>query len=91
MDDSILRFPIKTWRRIRNQRGKRSVSCHVTDRWLKFDETAKKMDLGNGESGTLVRVLVMTDASGESSRRICELCITLEELQSAAGNIRIAK
>jgi hypothetical protein len=91
MDDSILRFPIKTWRRIRNRRGKRSVSCYVSDRWLKFVDTAKKVDLGNGEAGTLVFVHVMTNASGESSRRVCELCITLEELQSAVNNIRIEK
>jgi hypothetical protein len=89
MDNSIVRFPIKTWRRIRNRRGKRSVSCHVTDRWLTFDETAKKNDLGNGEVGTVFFVHVMTDASGDSSRKICELCITLEDLQKAVGNIRI--
>jgi hypothetical protein len=78
-DETIVRFPVKTWQRIKNRRGKHSVSCMVTDRWLRFDKKATKVDFGI-QTGTAVFVDVMTDTSGEP-RKVCQVCITLEDLR----------
>ncbi|MEP1199295.1 hypothetical protein [Tateyamaria sp.] len=85
MFNDVTRFPVKTWERIKNRRGKRSVSCIVTDRWLRFSEHADQIS-----AGTVVFVDVMTDA-GEGERKLCELCIPLEELAEAVKNIEIKK
>ncbi len=85
MDHAVIRFPVKTLRRIKNRRGKRSVSCIVSDRWLKFDETAQWVDFGAGERGAACFVHVMTDA-GNSSRKICEVCVLLEDLKAVLDN-----
>ena len=37
MTDEVTRFPVMSWKRTKNKRGKLSVSCIVTDRWLRFD------------------------------------------------------
>lgn len=89
MTDKIVRFPVKTMQRIRNRRGKRSVSCMVSDRWLRFPETAAMVDFGDGRPGTTVIVDVMTDA-GDDPKKLCELCIRIEDLEKAISNIRIA-
>jgi hypothetical protein len=76
-DDKIKRFPIKSWERERNRRGKGSASCFVTGRWLRFSKQKEKQ-----EFGTPVWVDVMTD-TGEEERKICRLCLTVEELEKA--------
>ena len=86
--DKIVRFPVNAEKRIENRRGKHSVSCKVTNRWLSFEETAQKVHFGDGEIGTAIFVYVMTD-TGEKPRRICELCITLEDLQRVLGITRV--
>ena len=78
----VVKFPIKSWQRTANARGKFSVSCIVSDRWLRFSDTSHKMELGTG-----VWVEVMTDAGGEE-KKLCSLAITLEELQRALENIK---
>jgi hypothetical protein len=79
-DDTIVRFPTKTWQRILNRRGKRSVSCIVSDRWLRFHDDTHKM-----EEGTAILVDVMTDTSGEP-RKLAQLCLTLEDLRKVLKN-----
>jgi hypothetical protein len=71
---NVTRFPTKGWQRASNRRGKRSVSCIVTDRFLRFEEKTQPM-----EEGTAVVVHVMTDGSGEE-RKLTTLIITLEQL-----------
>ena len=78
MSDDVVRFPVKSWQRVANRRGRLSASCIITDRWLRFEEGATKR-----EHGTAVFVDVLTDTSGES-RKIARLCITLEELRRGA-------
>jgi len=75
MTKDVTRFPISGWQRQANRRGRRSVSCIVSDRWLRFSPKAQPV----GE-GTAVIVDVMTDASG-TERKLCELILTLEQLR----------
>lgn len=89
MNDKVIRFPVQSWKRVKNRRGKRGVSCMVTDRWLRLPTEARRVDFGDGKPCTALVVDVMTDTSGEA-RKLCELVITLEELQTAVSNIRIA-
>ncbi len=75
MTDKVVRFPMNSSERVANRRGKRTVSCIVSSRWLRFDEHAQKM-----QSGTAILVDVLTDISGEE-RKLCQLCVTLEDLR----------
>jgi hypothetical protein len=75
--------------RTMNRRGKRSVSCMVTDRWLQFPETATTVNFGDGKPSSTVVVNVMTETGGEA-RKICELTIRLEDLQNAVANIKMS-
>ena len=75
MTKNITRFPLTGWQRTANRRGRRSVSCIVSDRWLRFAPKAEPV-----REGTAVIVDVMTDASG-SERKVCELILTLEGLR----------
>jgi hypothetical protein len=70
----VVRFPTKAWQREANRRGKQSVSCIVTDRFLRFEEKVYP-----AEEGTAIMVHVMTDIH-EKERKITTLIITLEQL-----------
>jgi hypothetical protein len=85
---TTVRFPMNSTQRIKNRRGKRGVSCMTTDRWLRFPEKAARGNFGDGKLSTAIVVDVMTDASG-TPRKLCELCITLEDLKAVLRNIRI--
>lgn len=85
---TVIRFPNSSMQRTKNRRGKRGVPCMVTDRWLQFREQAEPVDFGDGKRRTVVFVDVMTDITGES-RKLCELCLCLEDLQSAIGNVKV--
>jgi hypothetical protein len=71
----VTKFPVHGWKRTANRRGKRSVSCIVSDRFLKFEEQTH-----SGEEGTAVIMHVMTDAS-EQERKLTTLIVTLEQLR----------
>ncbi|MDB5601185.1 MAG: hypothetical protein JWN71_3229 [Xanthobacteraceae bacterium] len=75
-DDAIVQFPVHTHKRILNQRGKFSVSCIVSGRWLRFENKATKI-----HEGTAVFFNVMT-YNGEGDRKLCEMCVTLEDLRA---------
>lgn len=81
MKGNITNFPIKSWQRMSNRRGRFSVSCVVSDRWLRFSPTSDVMELGS-----VVWVDVMTEVSGDE-RMLCTLGITFEELRKALDNI----
>lgn len=71
---SISKFPISSWKRVRNRRGKLSVSCIVSDRWLSFQPPHHtKLDVG-----TPVTVDVMTDGDDGKSKKLCQLIVTIE-------------
>ncbi len=83
MGDDVIRFPVKGWERIKNRRGKRSVSCMISERWFRFAEKADWL-----RDGPVVFVDVMTDA-GDGERKLCQLCIPLKELVQAVNNIEV--
>ena len=71
-------------RRIKNRRGKKSVNCIVSDRYLKFMDLADS----NTAEGAVVTIQVMVDKYGDGSdRRLCELVLPVEELRAALANI----
>ena len=72
---NIKKFPITFTQRQKNERGKTSVSCQVSDRWLRFSEEFISLD-------------VMTLGSDEKEKKICELVVTREELVEALSNIK---
>ena len=80
---NIQKFPITYMQRRKNERGKTSVSCQVSDRWLKFSEKSTRL-----EGGEFISLDVMTLGSDEKEKKICELVITREELLEALSNIK---
>jgi hypothetical protein len=73
---NVTRFPVGPSRRLANRRGKRSVSCIVSDRWLRFEPKAGDA----GTEGRVVTVNVMTGAF-EGDRKLCGLIVPLNELR----------
>jgi hypothetical protein len=86
---ATIRFPVSPLQRVKNRRGKHGVSCMVSGRWLRFREEAERFDFGDGQRSTAIFVDVMTDGSGDEPRKICDLCITLEDLQATLSRIRV--
>lgn len=82
---NIKKFPVTTSTRIKNRRGKNSVSCVVTDRWLVFDEESILM-----QEGETFFISVMTDISGKP-RQLCHLAITKEDVLRALENVKLKK
>ena len=87
MDKNIQRFPISGWKRTLNRRGKGSVSCIVSDRWLRFgkpDQQALKL-------GTPILLDVMTETLDENdeyrSKKLCSLIVTVEQLKKLVDDI----
>ena len=79
----VTRFPVTTWQRIKNQRGKRAVSCIVSERWLEFSENSDRIP-----DGEAFWVNVMTMDKHDKPRKICELAITKEELLVALDKVK---
>jgi len=86
MEDNVEKFPISTWQRAFNRRGKRTVNCIVTDRYLRYDKPGRPMAgcfPDNKKVGTPIVISVMTDKYSETKHhKICELVLTLEELKA---------
>jgi hypothetical protein len=60
----------------------------VTDRWLQFRGEAHRGNFGDGKARTGVFIDVMTDGNGKP-RKLCELCISLEDLHAAVSNVKV--
>ena len=69
--------------RIKNKRGKNSVSCVLTDRWLAFDKESISI-----QEGETFFISVMTDVSGKP-KKICDLAITKEDILRALENVKL--
>ena len=83
MASIIKPIPIKEWERSCNRRGRYSVSCVLSDRWLRFAARSDRL-----EFGPVVRVDVLTDAGdGRRTRRLCSLTITKEGLRQVLDRI----
>ncbi len=87
MDKNIQKFPITGWKRTLNRRGKRSVSCIVSERWLRFGEPAQQAI----NMGTPLELDVMTDTLDENdefkSKKLCSLIVTVEQLKKLMDEI----
>lgn len=87
MDKNIRKFPISGWKRTLNRRGKRSVSCIVSDRWLRFGEP----DQQALNTGTPLVLDVMTETPDENdefkSKKLCSLIVTVEQLKKLMEEI----
>lgn len=80
---SIEKFPVSSWKRVRNRRGRLSVSCVVSDRWLSFERPHDK----RFNIGTPIKVDVMTDVSENGPRKLCQLIVTVEQLKDLMAEI----
>ena len=84
---NVRKFPITSWRRIQNRHGKRSVSCIVSDRWLRFGEPAQQ----SLNMGTPICLDVMTETEDENgkleSKKLCTLTVTVEQLKKLIDEI----
>lgn len=84
---NIRKFPITSWRRIQNRRGKRSVSCVVSERWLRLEEPHHQ----ELNVGTPISLDVLTDTYDEDGnlkpKKLCTLIVTVEQLRNLVDQI----
>jgi predicted DNA-binding protein (UPF0251 family) len=83
MTSDVTRFPKSTWDRIRNRRGRKAVNCIVSGRYLAIHGVDNCIVDGSHP----VSLNVMTD-TGEKDRNICEMIVTLEELEAVVALLR---
>ncbi len=81
--DNIIHLPIKYTQILKNKRGKYSVNCLLTDRWLKFSDTSVRMDAGEA----CILDVMETDAAGNDAK-LCQLVVTREELMEVLGRVK---
>lgn len=81
-NDNVIRLPIKYTQILKNKRGKFSVNCLLTDRWLRFEDTSVRMDVGEA----IILEVMETDEEGNDTK-LCQLVITKEELLEVLGQI----
>jgi hypothetical protein len=81
-NDKISQFPTTSWERWKNRLGKRAVACVVTDRWLQFGEASTPIRVGD-----VVCLDVMTRPDGETTRKICRLWVSKQDLLAAISEI----
>lgn len=84
MNNKIVQFPIKSYERERNHRGKRTVSCIVENRYLAFDLAGPEMVLGT----PVYLQVVSENLDAGTSRDICTLFVTLEQLEKVVDVLR---
>ena len=75
MKERIIKNPVSFSQRAHNIHGTGYVPCYVSDRWLQFSDTFSK---NNG----FVFVDVMTLGADELPRKICSLCLDINELKA---------
>jgi hypothetical protein len=81
-DSKVTRFPIRGDQRWKNRLGKRATACIVTMRWLQFPEKSEAL-----ADGHFMFVDVMTSTDGKDARKLCQLCISKEDLLPALGEV----
>ena len=81
----VEKFPIKHHQREMNRRGKMSLSCIVTDRWIKVG----KPDWAHGDLGVPVEIEIIAAYSRSTGgdHKICSMIITVEQLRSLLKEI----
>lgn len=80
-DEKIIKIPISNKQRIYNSHGQGYVPCKISNRFLQFEETYC-------ESNNYVFVDVMTNGYDENPKKICNLCIDLNDLKNAISKLK---
>jgi hypothetical protein len=81
MSKDVIRFPMNGSQRMKNRRGKHSVSCYVSGRWLRFQEETGIVE--RNSRAVVVDVMTAGDyEDSEPSKKICELVLELDDLRA---------
>jgi hypothetical protein len=83
MKNKVVKIPISSTQRWRNRFGKYGVPCMVSGRWLQFSETFSAF-----ADEEAIWLNVMTIDSEDRPRKICELCVTREDLMKVLNSIQ---
>ncbi|WP_031269016.1 MULTISPECIES: hypothetical protein [unclassified Labrenzia] len=91
-DNNVARFPVSTWKRIWNRRGKRTINCIVSDRYLRYGDLAPSSAgyfPDQLKIGTPVTIDVMSDNAPDERepRKLCQLIVTVEELREMVAQL----
>ena len=81
MKSKIIRIPVSRSEREHNIHGTGYVPCNVSDRWLQFSDTYDK-------ELNLVFADVMTLDHNEKPKKICTLCLDVNELKAELAKIK---
>lgn len=83
MKNKIIRFPVSTLQRLKNENGPGYVPCMVSERWLQFP----KKSAGHFNAGEFIDIQVMTKNVDGVTKKLCDLIITREDLQRAIASV----
>lgn len=83
MADKVVRIPINSKQRSINEHGQGYVPCEVSSRWLQFPDQSTLLNCGE-----LMFVDVMTYDSNDNPKKICNLCISREDIMRALNNVK---
>ena len=81
-ENRISRFPVSTWQRIKNHRGKDSTSCFVSSRWVRFGPPASHV------GGTVVVAADIMTETDAGDRKLCEFYFDLNELEAIVHHLK---
>ncbi|MGC6173229.1 hypothetical protein [Lacrimispora sp. 38-1] len=81
MENKITKFPISFKQKQYNKYGTGYIPCEISDRWLQFSDTFDE-NLG------LVFVDVMTNTENGSPRKLCSLCLNINDLKNELSKIK---
>lgn len=70
--------------REKQKRGKRTVTCQVSGRYLKYEKT----DPNEIGFGFPVVMYVMTDGFEKRDKKLCELVFSLEDLEVMVAQLK---
>lgn len=79
----VIKFPISSFKRVQNSRGPCSVSCILSNRWIKFADTSTPL-----YEGDAVFLDVMTQDYNGKDRKICSLCVSRSEMLNALNVVK---
>jgi hypothetical protein len=79
MSTDIIRFPMNGSQRTKNRRGRNTVSCYVSGRWLRFHEEVGTVE---NDSRAVVVDVMAGDFDETPAKKICELVLELNDLRT---------
>ncbi len=86
MSNKIIKIPINREQRLINENGQGYVPCEVSSRWLQFPNESQIVD-----GKELMFVDVMTYDINQEKRKICNLCLSREDIIRALYNVKTVK